>query len=340
MAGLLVEACERGLMPDRIIRAGMRRRIANRIASRLAHDPEHRSAQLRAFIERASTGPITPHSTAKAGHHELPAAFFSRVLGAHMKYSGCLFEPGIDNLNQAEHAMLALYAERARLRDGLKILDLGCGWGAFALWAAKRYPRASIHAVAEAEVQRQYLSAVATERGLDNLTVATGDINGFDPGAAVFDRIVSVEVFEHLRNYRALFARIARWLRPDGRLFAHVFAHPQFAYTLADNDGLARHFFTGIMPSENLFARFQNDLVLRDAWWLSGTHYRDTAQAWLARLDTARDPIERLFADTYGPADARRWVQRLRLFFMAIAELFGYRQGHEWGIAHYLFGPR
>lgn len=345
MDSLPIELCERGLVPDRIARAGMRRLIASRLTGPEARDPERRSAHMRAFIERASTGPIAQHTAdANAQHYEVPPAFFQQVLGAHLKYSGCLFEPGIDNLDQAEHAMLALYAERARLRDGLRILDLGCGWGSFALWAAQRYPRSIIRAVSNSNAQREFIEAAASKRGLTNLNVETCDINVFNPGEACFDRIVSVEMFEHMRNYRELFGRIAGWLADDGRLFVHVFAHKQLAYAFAkegEYDWMARHFFTGgIMPSENLFAHFQNDLLLQDIWLLSGTHYRDTANAWLSRMDAGRESIERLFADTYGPAEARRWVNRWRMFFMAVAELFGYDQGNEWGIAHYLFVPR
>lgn len=345
MDSLPIELCERRLVPDSVARAGMRKLIASRLTSAEATDPEQRGSHMRAFIERASTGPIAAHTDdANAQHYELPPGFFTRVLGAHLKYSGCLFESGIDNLDQAEHAMLALYAERARLRDGQRILDLGCGWGSFALWAARRYPNVQLLAVSNADAQREFIQARAAERGLQNLSVQTCDINTFDPGEQSFDRIVSVEMFEHMRNYRELFARCARWLDDDGRLFVHVFAHKLLAYTFQtddDYDWMARYFFTGgIMPSEHLFAHFQQDLVLRDQWWLSGIHYRDTANAWLARMDAQRDSILALFQETYGAADARRWYNRWRMFFMAVAELFGYHHGNEWGIAHYSFQPR
>lgn len=344
MDSLPIEMCERGMIPDPIARAGMRRLIATRLTSREALEPEWRSKQMRRFIERASTGPIAQHTEdANAQHYELPPSFFEHVLGAHRKYSGCLFEPGIESLDQAEHAMLALYAERARLHDGQRILDLGCGWGSFALWAAKRYPSATILAVSNSSAQRAAIERMASERGLKNLTVETCDINSFDPGERQFDRIVSVEMFEHMRNYRELFARINRWLADDGRLFVHVFAHKLLAYAFQDDgeyDWMARHFFTGgVMPSEHLFAHFQNDLVLHNHWWLSGNHYRDTSNAWLDRMDAAQAPIMTIFRDTYG-ADAERWFQRWRMFFMAVAELFGYADGNEWGIAHYVFLPR
>lgn len=345
MDSLPIEACERGLVPDIVARAGMRRLIGGRLTTPEARDPEQRDAQRRAFLERAASGPIAQHTAdANAQHYELPPAFFERVLGAHLKYSGCLFEQGITDLDQAEHAMLALTAERARIRDGQRILDLGCGWGSFSLWAARRYPHAQILAVSNSNAQRDWVAARAAERELHNLTVETCDINRFEPGDGQFDRIISIEMFEHMRNYRELFARCARWLDEHGRLFVHVFAHKHLAYRFTDdssNDWMARYFFTGgVMPSENLFAHFQHDLLLRDHWWLSGQHYRDTANAWLKHMDAARNEIMDVMRQTYGQDQAERWFNRWRMFFMAVAELFGYRHGNEWGIAHYLFTPR
>ncbi|AWN16856.1 SAM-dependent methyltransferase [Salinisphaera sp. RV14] len=345
MDSLPIEACERGLVPDFIARAGMRRLIGQRLATPEAKNADKRHAAMRAFLERANSGPIAQHTAdANAQHYELPPAFFEQVLGTHLKYSGCLFEPGIDDLDTAEHAMLALTADRARVRDGHRILDLGCGWGSFSLWAARRFPHASVRAVSNSNTQREWIAARAAERGLDNLVVETCDINHFDPGEQVFDRIVSIEMFEHMRNYRALFARCARWLDDHGRLFVHVFAHKHLAYRFTDDsasDWMARYFFTGgVMPSEHLFAHFQQDLLLRDSWWLSGAHYRDTANAWLARMDANRDSIMAVMRETYGDADAERWFNRWRMFFMAVAELFGYRGGNEWGVGHYLFTPR
>ncbi len=345
MDTLAIELCERGLIPDALVRAGMRRLIATRLTSREARDGEIRSEAMRRFIEHASTGPIAQHTKdVNAQHYEVPPAFFEQILGAHLKYSGCLFEAGIENLDQAEHAMLALYAERAGLRDGQRILDLGCGWGSFALWAAQRFPHARILAVSNSNGQRAFIEHRADERGLNNLRVETCDINDFDPGEAVFDRIVSVEMFEHMRNYRELLARIRSWLADNGRLFVHIFCHKLLAYPFATDgeyDWMGRHFFTGgVMPSENLLLAFQRDLVVQNQWWLSGTHYQAPANAWLAALDANRDAIRALFVDAYGAADAERWVQRWRMFFMAVAELFGYRRGNEWGVAHYLFAPR
>ena len=340
---LSIEACERGLVPDRLVRAGMRRLIGSRLTSAEGRAPEIRSEAQRAFLRRAATGPIAEHTGhANDQHYALPPAFFEHVLGARRKYSGCLYEPGVENLDQAEHAMLALTSERAGLANDQRILDLGCGWGSMALWAAQRYPRAMITAVSNSAPQADYIRKRADERGLANLSVETCDINTFDPGQAIFDRVVSVEMFEHMRNYHALFSRICRWLAPGGRLFVHVFAHKYLSYRFVDdgpNDWMARHFFTGgVMPSEHLFAHFQTDLLLHDHWWLSGNHYRDTANAWLDNMNTNRDAIRSIFHNVYGP-DTERWIRRWRMFFMAVSELFGYDNGNEWGIGHYLFGP-
>lgn len=345
MDTLSIELCERGLVPDALARAGMRRLIGSRLTGEQARNGEVRSDCLRDFMARASSGPIAQHTDdANEQHYELPPAFFEQVLGSHGKYSGCLFEPGTDGLDVAEEAMLARYAERADLHDGQLILDLGCGWGSFALWAAARYPNARIVAVSNSKHQCHHINETARMRGLDNVAAQTCDINEFAPGNNVFDRVVSIEMFEHMRNYRELMARISHWLVDDGRLFVHIFCHKLLAYpfsTEGDYDWMGRHFFTGgVMPSENLLLNFQQDLALQDHWWLNGTHYEATSNAWLAAMDANRDAIARVFAETYGADAANRWIQRWRMFFMAVAELFGYHNGNEWGIGHYLFAPR
>jgi len=344
MENLPIELCERGLVPDKIARTGMRHLIAARANTPEALDGERRSDSLRAFLAHAASGPIAEHTeAANAQHYELPPAFFRTVLGPRLKYSGCLFGRGVRDLADAETAMLALTAERADIADGQRILDLGCGWGSFALWAAERYPGARIHAVSNAGGQREHIRREAERRGLDNLSAAVCDINDFAPDTA-YDRIVSVEMFEHMRNYHELLRRIATWLTDDGLLFVHIFCHRLLAYpfqTEGEYDWMGRHFFTGgVMPSENLLLNFPEHMAIRDHWWLSGTHYQRTSNAWLANMDAHRKDITRLFADTYGAADAERWVQRWRMFFMAVAELFGYDGGQQWGIGHFLFAPQ
>jgi cyclopropane-fatty-acyl-phospholipid synthase len=271
----------------------------------------------------------------------VPAAFFERVLGPHLKYSSCYWPRGVERLGDAEAAMLALTAERAGLADGQDVLDLGCGWGALSLWAARRFPASRITAVSNSRTQRALIEARARAAGLSNLTVRTADIRALELPASSFDRVVSVEMFEHMRNYELLLRRIAGWLRADGALFVHVFAHQRHAYPFEDagrSDWMAREFFTGgLMPSTSLLHHFQRDLRLTDEWHLSGTHYARTAEAWYANLMAARAPIRALLASTYG--DAERRFQRWRVFFLACAELFGYRGGREWLVAHYRFRP-
>lgn len=340
-----IELCERGLVPDWLARAGMRRLIATRLDSPEAREGEARNHALHDFLAYASSGPIAQHTArANAQHYEVPPAFFRQVLGPRLKYSGCLFTQDGMSVQQAEDAMLECYARRARLEDDQHVLDLGCGWGSFALWAADRYPGSQVLAVSNSDGQREFIQAAARQRGLDNLRVQTCDINAFDPGTAVFDRIVSVEMFEHMRNYRELMARIRSWLVDDGKLFVHIFCHKLLAYpftTDGDYDWMGRYFFTGgVMPSEHMLLHFQQNMALDTHWWLSGKHYQATANAWLARMDQNRAAIRQLFGQVWSEAKAGRWVQRWRMFFMAVAELFGYRGGNEWGIGHYLFTPR
>jgi cyclopropane-fatty-acyl-phospholipid synthase len=342
---LSIRACNSAPLPDWLIRVMMRRLIGKYLSARQRSDAEDHNETSKSVLEHASSGPLAGRNNpSSAWDDELPPACYEKILGPRMHAGSCLFEPGIRALEQAEHAMLALIADRARIRDGQSILELGCGWGAFSLWAAQRFPHATLHAVANAPTQTQWLTARAREHGLANLSVETCAISRFDPGTTGFDRIVSIETIEAVRNIRELLGRCARWLDDHGRLFVQMVAHRYLDYRPpeeAKNDWLPRAIRAReIIPSASLLAFFQQDLLLRDHWWLAGSHYRDTANAWLARLDAARDQLVPMLTQTYGEAEARREFARWRLCCLATAELFGYRHGHEWGIGQYLFSPR
>jgi cyclopropane-fatty-acyl-phospholipid synthase len=331
-----------GLVPEPLLRAGIRAICALRLREerRSIEDAQARQQALVHELRRSELAIAT--AEANAQHYEVPAAFFERVLGPHLKYSSGYWPAGVDHLEQAEAAMLELTAARAGLADGQAVLDLGCGWGALSLWAARRYPASRITAVSGSRGQRAFIEARARAAGLTNVTVVTADVRALDLPARAFDRVVSVEMFEHLRNYDALLRRIASWLRPDGALFVHVFAHRHHAYPFEDRgrtDWMAREFFTGgLMPSASLLHFFQRDLQITDEWHLAGTHYARTAEAWLQRLLAARSEVLEILRLAYSE-EAERRFQRWRVFFLACAELFGYRDGREWIVAHYRFTP-
>ncbi|ALP64485.1 SAM-dependent methyltransferase [Paraburkholderia caribensis] len=345
----LIHACERGWVPDRVIRFGMRRLMRQRLVEEGASDGELRSQRFNALLDGLRTSPIAIETdAANTQHYELPPSFFEAHLGAYLKYSCCLFPRGDETLEEAEQAMLALYAERARIEDGQTILDLGCGWGALALWLAGHYPHARIVALSNSRSQREFIEARAASAGITNLRVVTGNVAQFDfedeLRAGYFDRVLSVEMFEHMKNYGLLLERVARWMRSDGKLFVHMFAHRTLAYhfqTRDATDWMSKYFFTGgTMPSEALLLHFQNDLRIDRQWWIGGAHYARTAELWLANLDNARERVMPELILTYGTDNARLWLQRWRMFYMAVSELFGYARGNEWGVAHYLFGKR
>lgn len=345
--GLATRCVERGWVPDPLVRWGIRRVCAQRLAdARAAMGSEPAEMALGRFIDAMADAPIAlVPGAANAQHYEVPAACFAIMLGPQLKYSSCWWgdaDSPIATLADAEEKALAVTASRAQMEDGMRVLELGCGWGSLSLWLASRYRAAHITAVSNSASQRAFIEARARERGLTNLSVVTADVNTLALDTR-FDRVVSVEMFEHMRNYPALLRRIHGWLHPDGLLFVHVFCHERFAYAY-ETDGAAnwmgRHFFTGgLMPSLDLLPSVSSPFHLEQQWTWDGTHYRRTADAWLRQLDAHRDEMVAIFARTHVRHDARLRVQRWRMFLMAVSELFGYGEGREWGVAHYAFRP-
>ncbi len=333
-----------GILPDPLIRAGIRRQLRERLRSEREGGPDAVSERFRAFLTGLARSPIAV-STASANeqHYEVPAEFYKLCLGRNLKYSSGLFVPGVRSLDQAEEAMLALYESRAGLADGQEVLELGCGWGSLTLWIAAKYPRSNITGVSNSSSQREYIIAQAARRGLANIRIITCDINTFDPSAQAVrpaDRVVSVEMFEHMKNWPELFRRVASWMKRDARFFMHIFTHRDVAYHFTptgDDDWMACHFFTGgMMPSDDLPLHINHHLRVADHWRVSGEHYGKTSEAWLANLDDHRDRAIETFSRVYGSRDAERWINRWRVFFMACDELWNFKGGSEWIVSHYL----
>ncbi|MBK9252365.1 MAG: class I SAM-dependent methyltransferase [Proteobacteria bacterium] len=340
LAGASISWVERGLVPDPLIRAGIRRLSEQRRVEIEADDAEGSAALTERFIEAMRLAPIAPlPHLANEQHYEVPAEFFAKVLGPQRKYSSAWWPEGTATLAEAEELALAETAARAGLENGQDVLELGCGWGSLTLWMARRYPASRIVGVSNSH-RSASPSWPARAAGLDNVEIRTADINQFTCLGG-FDRIVSVEMFEHLRNWPRMFGRVHDWLKPGGRFFMHVFCHRDVPYEFVDggdSDWMSRHFFSGgMMPSDELATRFQEDLRCVQRWRWDGRHYEKTANAWLENLDAARESLLPIMAATYGERDAALWLQRWRIFFMACAELFGYRKGQEWWVSHYLF---
>ena len=334
---------EQGLVPDSVVRLGIRRLLKARLAELQSGDTVATAALTQAFVDQLRGAPLAlVPEKANEQHYEVPAAFFAEVLGTHRKYSSCYWPEGVATLSQAEAAALQVTCERAGLANGQKVLELGCGWGSLSLWMANRYRGSSFTALSNSTSQREHIEAQAAQRGLTNLRVITRDFNHFDTSER-FDRVVSVEMFEHLRNWPLAFANVARWLEADGKFFMHVFAHREAPYAFVERDAsdwMSRHFFSGgMMPSDDLALHCQDDLRIAQRWRWDGTHYQRTSEAWLRNMDERRASLMPLFEKTYG-ADAGIWWMRWRLFFMSVAELFGHAGGQQWWVSHYLFEKR
>ena len=347
----LIDWAELGKLPDFLLRYGIRRLCRQRLKDEYIHDPARQQQQFQSLIDSLRSSPIAIETdAANAQHYEVPSEFYLAALGKRLKYS-CAYYPELDgavsdqtSLDRAEEAMLSLYMTRADLQDGQAILELGCGWGSLTLWMAEHLPSATITAISNSATQKAFIDAQCEAKGLQNVTGITCDVNQLSLSDAQFDRCVSIEMFEHMRNYKQLLSRIAGWLNDDGKLFVHIFAHRTLMYPFevhSEDDWMSKYFFTGgLMPAADTLLHFQDDLQLDQRWLLNGQHYERTSNDWLANMDARRSDIESLFRQTYGAKEATRWVNRWRLFFMACAELFGMDEGRQWMVAHYLFEKR
>jgi len=338
---LLDLALERRLIPDAALRAGSLYGAWDRERRESQGGVGAQQERLRTLLAQMSDGPIAElPDKANEQHYELPSEFMGLILGPRRKYSGCLWEPGVQTLAQAEEAMLTLSCRRAQVADGMRILDLGCGWGSLSLWLAERYPAAQITGVSNSHSQREFIEAERDGRGLSNLEVITADVNEFAPEER-FDRVMSIEMFEHMRNWHRLLGRVAGWLRDEGRAFVHVFSHRTLPYRFQGTWAAERFFTAGLMPSHELLAHFQEHLSLVDSWIVPGTHYALTLRAWLAQLDARADEaLTVLRRSGASEREARRLLATWRLFLISTDVIWRYRSGNRWLVSHYLLAPR
>lgn len=339
-----LKLAEKGYLSDALIRKGIQRLCKSRLQEISEQDCEQAQSSLVQFLQAMARAEIAPlPEKANAQHYEVPADFYQYCLGSNRKYSSCFWLPETRTLDEAEQLALTQTCAHAQLHDGQHILELGCGWGSLTLWMASHYPQAQITGVSNSASQREYIMGQAKARGLSNIHILTADMNVFDT-EQTYDRIVSVEMFEHMRNYQVLYGKVARWLKPGGLFFKHIFVHRYTPYAFdvkAEDDWMSQYFFSGgMMPSDDLPLYFQDDLKLVDKWRWDGTHYEKTANAWLQLMDQNHQALTPVLASIYGQADAEMWRQRWRIFFMACAELFGYNHGQTWWVSHYLFAKR
>lgn len=332
---------ENNRIPDFLIRKGIRNLLKQRLSEEKKATPDLQQAHLMELIKELKSSPIAINTAdANEQHYEVPTAFYQYCLGPHLKYSSGYWNDGVADIETSERDMLEITCQRADLQPGQNVLELGCGWGSLSLFMSAKFPSSTFTVVSNSRTQKEYIDQTAKERGITNLTVITMDMNVFDVDDT-FDRVVSVEMFEHMRNYELLMRKVASKLKPDGMLFVHIFTHKEFAYKFEvkdETDWMSKYFFTGgIMPSDDLLFYFNDDLKVIDHWHVSGMHYHKTSEAWLQRMDANKAAIMPLFEETYGKDQALKWWVFWRIFFLSCAELWGFNNGEEWIVSHYLF---
>jgi len=341
-SGKLIELSEQGKLPDSMVRYGIRRLCKKRLKDEFIGHPEHQQDRFQTLIEELRMSPIAIETdAANEQHYEVATDFYLASLGKRLKYSCAYYPDSSTTLDQAEEEMLALYSKRAELGNDQEILELGCGWGSLTLWMAESYPRSKITAVSNSISQKSYIDQLCRRAGFNNVTVITADVNFLELESAQFDRVISIEMFEHMRNYRQLFERISDWLTSEGKLFLHIFAHRNVMYPFdvkSEQDWMSKYFFTGgLMPSIDTLLHFQEQLKIECRWLINGQHYEKTCNHWLEKIDNNKDRIIDAFKENCTDEEAKLWFHRWRIFYMSCAELFGLDNGRQWLVAHYLF---
>lgn len=332
---------EKNKIPDILIRKGIRSLLKQRLNQENKGNTETQQTHFMKLVEELKNSPIAVNTVdANEQHYEVPTKFYQYCLGKHLKYSSGYWKDGIMDIDTSEKDMLELTCQRAELQDGQNVLELGCGWGSLSLFMASRFPKSTFTVLSNSHTQKLYIDEQAINRGIKNLTVVTADINVFNIDAT-FDRIVSVEMFEHMRNYQKLMHKTSSFLKTDGKLFVHIFTHKEYAYkfeVIDESDWMSKYFFTGgIMPSDHLLLYFNEHMSIEQHWHVNGTHYSKTSEAWLENMDKHKNEIMPMFETTYGKEQALKWWVYWRIFYMSCAELWGYSDGNEWMVSHYLF---
>jgi len=332
---------EKNKIPDILIRKGIRSLLKQRLNQENKGNTETQQTHFMKLVEELKNSPIAVNTAdANEQHYEVPTKFYQYCLGKHLKYSSGYWKDGVTDIDTSEKDMLELTCQRAELLDGQNVLELGCGWGSLSLFMASRFPKSTFTVLSNSRTQKLYIDEQAINRGIKNLTVVTADINVFNIDA-IFDRIVSVEMFEHMRNYQKLMQKASGFLKADGKLFVHIFTHKEYAYkfeVIDESDWMSKYFFTGgIMPSDHLLLYFNEHMSIEQHWHVNGIHYSKTSEAWLRNMDKHKKEIMPMFETTYGKEQALKWWVYWRIFYMSCAELWRYNDGNEWMVSHYLF---